>query len=52
LLHYVAFFHVALLLFTGIDNGKVGVDNEEVGVDNEKALEQDNRIFFSYFSLI
>ena len=52
---FVAFcclFHVASLLSTGVDNGKVGVDNEKVGVDNEKALELDNRIFFSYFSLI
>ena len=45
LLHFVAFFHVALLLSTK-------ADNEKVGVDNEKALELDNRIFFSYFSLI
>ena len=45
LLHFVAFFHVASLLSTG-------VDNEKVGVDNEKALELDNRIFFSYISLI
>jgi hypothetical protein len=45
LLHFVAFFHVASLFSTGVDNKKVGVDNE-------KALEQDNRIIFSYFSLI
>jgi hypothetical protein len=45
LLHFVAFFHVASLLSTG-------VHNEKVGVDNEKALELDNSIFFSYFSLI
>ena len=45
LLHFVAFFHVALLFFTGADNKKVGVDNE-------KALDLDKRIFFSYFSLI
>ena len=32
LLHFVAFFHVASLLFTG-------VDNEKVALDNEKALE-------------
>ena len=38
LLHFVAFFHVASLFSTG--------------VDNEKALELDNRTFFSYFSLI
>ena len=38
LLHFVAFFHVASLFF--------------IGVDNEKALELDNRIFFSKFSLI
>ena len=43
LLHFVAFFHVASMFSTG-------VDNEKVGVDNEKALELD--IFFSYFSLI
>ena len=62
LLHFVAFFHVASLLSTGIDNEKVGVDNEKalelktalffIRVDNEKALELDNGIFFSYFSLI
>ena len=40
-----SFFHVASMFSTG-------VDNEKVGVDNEKALELDNRIFFSYFSLI
>ena len=34
LLYFVAFFHVASLLSTG-------VDNEKVGVDNEKALELD-----------
>ena len=45
LLHFVAFFHVASLFSTGVDNKKVGVDNE-------KALELDNRIFFSYFTLI
>ena len=45
LLHFVAFFHVASLF-------SAGVDNEKVGVDNEKALELENRIFFSYFSLI
>ena len=45
LLHFVAFFHVASLLSTGVDNKKVGVDNE-------KALDLDNRVFFSYFSLI
>jgi hypothetical protein len=45
LLHFVAFFHVASLLSTE-------VDNEKVGVDNEKALELDNRILFSYFSPI
>ena len=28
------------------------VYNEKVGVDNEKDLELDNKIFFSYFSLI
>ena len=32
LLHYIAFFHVASLFTTG-------VDNEKVEVDNEKALE-------------
>ena len=45
LLHFVAFFHVASLF-------SAGVDNEKVGVDNEKALELDNRIIFSYFSMI
>ena len=45
LLHFVAFFHVASLFSTGVDIKKVGVDNE-------KALELDNRIFFSYFSPI
>ena len=43
LLHFVAFFHVAPLFSTG-------VDNEKVGVDNEKALELDNRIFFFHIS--
>ena len=43
LLHFVAFFHVASLLSTG-------VDNEKVGVDDEKALELENRIFFLYIS--
>ena len=38
LLYFVAFFHVASLFSTG--------------VDNEKAPELDNRIFFSYFSWI
>ena len=62
LLHFVAFFHVASLFSTGLDNEKVGLDNEKaleltnalfsIEVDNEKALELDNRIFFSYFSLI
>jgi hypothetical protein len=61
-LHFVAFFHVASLFSTGVDNKKVGVDNEKAleltnstvfhRVDNEKALELDNRIIFSYFSLI
>ena len=41
LLHFVAFFHVASLLSTG-------VDKEKMGVDNEKALELDNRIFFIF----
>ena len=45
LLHFVAFFHVASLLSTG-------VDNEKVEVDNKKALELDNSIIFSHFSLI
>ena len=35
LLHFVAFFHIASLFSTG--------------VDNEKALELDNRIFFFIF---
>ena len=57
-MHFVAFFHVASLLSTGVDNEKVGVDNEKAleltnsTVFHEKALELDNRIFFSYFSLI
>ena len=56
LLHFVAFFHVASLLSTGIDNVKAGVDNEKAleltkstvfhWVDNEKALELANSIFF------
>ena len=46
LLHFVAFFHVASLLFTGIDNKKVEVDNEKVGVDNKKALELTNSSVF------
>ena len=29
LLHFVAFFHVASLLSTGVDNEKVRVDNEK-----------------------
>ena len=41
-MHFVAFFNVASLFSTG-------VDNEKVGVDNEKALELDNRIFFFIF---
>ena len=45
LLHFVAFLYVASLFSTGVDNKKVGVDNE-------KALELDNKIIFSYFSLI
>jgi hypothetical protein len=59
LLHFVAFFHVALLFSTEVDTKKVGVDNEKaleltkamfsVGVDNEKALELDNKIFFFIF---
>ena len=39
LLHFVAFFHIASLLSTG-------VDNEKVGVDNEKALELTNSTVF------
>ena len=39
LLHFVAFFHVASLFSTG-------VDNEKVGVDNEKALELTNNTVF------
>ena len=45
LLHFVAFFHVASLF-------SIEVENKKVGVDNEKALELDNRMIFSYFSLI
>ena len=39
LLHFVAFFHVASLFSTGVDNKKVGVDNE-------KALELTNSTVF------
>ena len=39
LLLFVAFFHVASLFFTGVDNKKVGVDNE-------KALELTNSTVF------
>ena len=39
LLHFVAFFHLASLFSTG-------VDNEKVGVDNEKALELTNSTVF------
>ena len=39
LLHFVAFFHVASLFSTGLDN-------EKVGVDNEKALELTNSTVF------
>ena len=39
LLHFVAFFHVASLLSTGVDNDKVEVDNE-------KALELTNSTVF------
>ena len=45
LLHFLAFFHVASLFSTGVDNKKDGVENE-------KSLELDNRILFSHFSLI
>ena len=38
LLHFLAFFHLASMLSTEVDNKKVGV--------NEKALELDNRMFF------
>ena len=46
LLHFVAFFHVASLSSTGVENKKVGVDNKKVGVDNEKALELTNSTIF------
>ena len=39
LLHFVAFFHVASLFSTGVDNIKVGVDNK-------KALELTNSTVF------
>ena len=39
LLHFVAFFHVASLFSTG-------VDNEKVGVDNKNALELTNSTVF------
>ena len=38
-MHFVAFFHVASLLSTG-------VDNEKVGVNNEKDQELTNSTFF------
>ena len=46
MLHFVAFFHVASLFSTGVENKKVGVDNKKVGVDNEKALELTNSTVF------
>ena len=55
LLHFAAFFHVASLFSTGVDNEKaLELTNSTVSIGNniEKALELDNRIFFSYFSLI
>ena len=52
LLHFVSFSRMASLLSSEVDNEKLGVDNGIVGVDNEKALELDNRIICSYFSLI
>ena len=39
MLHFIAFFHVASLLSTR-------VENEKVGVDNEKALELTNSTVF------
>ena len=61
-MQFVAFFHVASLFSMGVDNEKVGVDNKKaLELTNstvfhrdrqEKALELDNRIIFSYFSLI
>ena len=42
LLHFAAFFKLASLFSTKVDNKKVGVDNEKVGVDNKKALELDS----------
>ena len=39
-MHFVAFFYVASLFSTG-------VDNRRVGVGNEKALELTNRALFS-----
>ena len=39
LLHFVAFFHVASLFSTGVENKKVGVDNK-------KALELTNSTVF------
>ena len=39
LLHFVAFFHVASLFSTR-------VDNEKVGVDNEKTLDLTNSTVF------
>ena len=41
MLHFVAFFHVALLLSTEAENKKAGVDNE-------KALELTNSTVFHF----
>ena len=62
LLHFVAFFHVATLLSTGVDSKKVGVDNEKaleltnstvsIRVDNKKSSRAGQQNIFSYSSLI
>ena len=62
LLHFVAFFHVASLLSTGVENKKVGVDNEKaLDLTNstvfhrgrqQKSSRAGQQKIFSYFSLI
>ena len=62
LLHFVAFFHVASLFSTGVDNKKVGVDNEKaLELTNstvfhrgrqQKSSRAGQQNIFSYFSLV
>ena len=62
LLHFVAFFHVASLFSTGVDNKKVGVDNDKaLELTNStvfhrgrqrKSSRAEQQNFFSYSSLI